>query len=49
MNVIHNTLSEETNVTSVVMQHYFKMQDGVVHVYPNIDCKYICREFVFVL
>lgn len=40
------TLCEEMNVVSAVMQHYFEMQDGVVHVYPNIDCK--CWEFVFV-
>ncbi|KAK2452554.1 AMP deaminase [Trifolium repens] len=23
----------------VILKHYFKMQDGVVHVYPNIDSK----------
>ena len=29
----------------VVMQHYFEMKDGVIHVYPNKDCKWL-RDFV---
>jgi len=29
-----------------VPQHYFEMQDGVIHVYPNKNCKLMKNKFL---
>lgn len=31
-----------------ILQHYFEMQDGVIHVYPNKDCKNLKPSYLFV-